>query len=105
MSLTGVPAASRSCVRATMCSGGVSSTKRTRGSIDAGYATGRAMAILRPGFYAKERRRDTLRARRCEDATEQDQAAVARGPLRHDGLAVDLQRFHRRGDGAAGVRR
>src|SRR5262249_7090530 len=54
MSLTGVPAASRSCVRATMCSGCVSSTKRTRGSMDAGYATGRAMTILRPDSTSRD---------------------------------------------------
>src|SRR5215510_13105572 len=46
MSLTGVPAASLSFVRATMSAGAVSSTNCTRGSMDCGYATGRTIGVI-----------------------------------------------------------
>src|SRR5262245_6127276 len=41
---------------------------------------------------------------RCDSATEQDQADVARRAVRHDGLALDLPRVYRGGYGASGLR-
>ena len=41
---------------------------------------------------------------RCDDATEQDQADVARREMRDAGLALRIARLHRRGHGAPGLR-
>src|SRR3954469_17465113 len=41
---------------------------------------------------------------RCHGESQQDEADVAREPVRDHGLAVDLQFVHRRGHGAPGVR-
>src|SRR6266567_1605030 len=41
---------------------------------------------------------------RCDHATEQDQADVARRAMRNAGLAFRISRIHRGGHGASGIR-
>src|SRR5687767_6121668 len=70
----------------------------------------RKAARVNGAFYPVLRSRSTAgsagkKKARCDRATEQDQADVARGTARDARLAVGVPRLHGRGHGAPGLRR